>query len=347
VMKTTARGRAWGWLGAVLHWTYFTPFRLQAGLWRWSIIWVALGGCVMCLAGLVIGVWRYSPAGRYRIKRQRSHSPYAGLMWWHHHVGLLFGLFTFTWALSGALSLTPWDWAPSTAPTRVQVERMMGGPLKVDLCTVAAMRAAARALTREIAFKELEVLQFRGTPFLLGYRPPDLETAARVDNPDLRAFQSAQLAIEHGLVRLDAPAPVFARFDAQEIVEAATTVMAGTAVQDVTWLSSYDAYYYDRHGGRPLPVLRARFADPQETWLYVSPDSGTIVLKNERLSRINRWVYNGLHSLDFPGLWNRRPLWDLVVVGLSLGGLAITLTPVLAALRRLRRLATVGLRAPR
>jgi hypothetical protein len=31
VMKTTARGRTWGYLGAVLHWTYFTPFRMQRG----------------------------------------------------------------------------------------------------------------------------------------------------------------------------------------------------------------------------------------------------------------------------------------------------------------------------
>ena len=82
VMKTTARGRFWGFMGSVLHWTYFTPFRQQRELWRYSIIYAALVGCGMCLSGLVIGVWRFSPSKRFRLKRQTSHSPYAGLMWW-------------------------------------------------------------------------------------------------------------------------------------------------------------------------------------------------------------------------------------------------------------------------
>ena len=33
VMKSTASGRRWGWLGAVLHWIYFTSLRRNAGLW--------------------------------------------------------------------------------------------------------------------------------------------------------------------------------------------------------------------------------------------------------------------------------------------------------------------------
>ena len=142
VMKTTARGRAWGYAGAVLHWTYFTPFRVQRELWRYTIIWVALVGSVMCLTGLVIGVWRFSPSKRFRLRRVASHSPYSGWMWWHHYAGLLFGLFTFTWALSGALSLTPWNWAPSTEPTDAQRLAVSGGGLRVGAVTSDALRRA-------------------------------------------------------------------------------------------------------------------------------------------------------------------------------------------------------------
>ena len=117
VLKTTHNGRVWGYLGAVIHWIYFTPLRRQATLWAQSIIWVSIAGCVMCLTGLVWGVWRFSPVGRFRLKRQLSHSPYAGMMLWHHYAGLAFGVTTFTWILSGLLSMDPWDWHPGTAPT--------------------------------------------------------------------------------------------------------------------------------------------------------------------------------------------------------------------------------------
>jgi hypothetical protein len=56
--------------------------------------------------------------------------------------------------------------------------------------------------------------------------------------------------------------------------------------------------------------------------------------------RLNRWLYHGLHSLDFPFLYTRRPLWDLVVIVLSLGGIAISVTSAPQAWRRLRRHAT-------
>jgi hypothetical protein len=84
-------------------------------------------------------------------------------------------------------------------------------------------------------------------------------------------------------------------------------------------------------------VVRIRYDDPQRTWLYVDAARGAVVRKEERLTRLNRWLYHGLHSLDFPFLYDRRPLWDVVVIVLSVGGLALTLTTVVPACRRLLR----------
>ena len=53
----------------------------------------------------------------------------------------------------------------------------------------------------------------------------------------------------------------------------------------------------------------------------------------ERVARL----YHGLHSLDFPLLYYRRPLWDAVVTVLSLGGMVLSVTTMWAARRRLRR----------
>lgn len=338
VMKTTAPGRFWGYMGAVLHWTYFTPFRQQAWLWKWSIIWASLIGCVMCLTGLLVGLWRYSPSARYRLKRQPSHSPYAGWMWWHHYAGLLFGLFTFTWALSGALSLTPWDWAPGTAPTARQASAVAGGPFDLALLTVDRLRAAARVLAADFTPKEYELLQFAGTPLMMAYRPPGAYDIANWTNPDLRAITSAQLSLDHRLTRVGVPgAHAFTRLPDEAVLAAARAAMPDASVDEAMWLDDYDAYYYDRRGRKPLPVLRVRFADPQRTWLYLDPQHAAIVLKHERLSRWNRWLYHGLHSLDFPVLYRSRPAWDVVVVLLSAGGLVLSVTTMAPAWRRLRR----------
>jgi hypothetical protein len=118
--------------------------------------------------------------------------------------------------------------------------------------------------------------------------------------------------------------------------------MPQVPIRDATWLTAYDAYYYGRCDEEPcrspaLPVLRVKFGDPDATWLYADPARGAIVRREVRRTRLNRWLYHGLHSLDVPGLYNRRPLSDLVVISLSLGGLVLTLSAMPSVWRRLRR----------
>jgi hypothetical protein len=177
VMKTTRSDRTWGYLGAVLHWIYFTPFRRAGTLWAQSIIWLSIGGAVLCLSGLAWGIWRFSPSSRYRLKTVLSHSPYAGLMKWHHYAGLIFGLATFTWILSGLLSMDPWSWHPGNAPSRQQREAVAGGPLRLELLTLDRIREGVTAIGSAFAPKELEVVQFQGEPFFVAYRTPSPEQA--------------------------------------------------------------------------------------------------------------------------------------------------------------------------
>lgn len=57
----------------------------------------------------------------------------------------------------------------------------------------------------------------------------------------------------------------------------------------------------------------------------------------DRGARWNRWLYHGRHSLDFPFWYYRRPLWDIVLIGLSLGGFVLSATTLMPAWRRLAR----------
>jgi len=111
----------------------------------------------------------------------------------------------------------------------------------------------------------------------------------------------------------------------------------GARIVEQTLLDDYDSYYYSRRRQTALPVLRVKFDDPMRTWVYVDTHTSSIVAQIHKYSRIERWLYNGLHSFDLPFLYVRRPLWDIVVLVLSAGGIALTITTMLPAWRRLRR----------
>ena len=91
------------------------------------------------------------------------------------------------------------------------------------------------------------------------------------------------------------------------LVERLRTALPAIPVAGATLIESYDGYYYGRgHDRPPLPVVRIRFADPLETWIYVDPAVGRIMLNVHRYSRLERWLFNGLHSLDFTFWYGRR-----------------------------------------
>lgn len=291
-LRTTGRERRLAYAGAVLHWLYFAPLRRHGTAWAQTIIWVSLAACLMCGAGLLWGVYLGLP------------SPHRGLMRWHHRCGLVFGAATLTWTFSGLLSLDPWDWHPSTQPTREQRDAFSGGPVRLDERLFDRVRhAAVERISHGLrtSAREIEIVPFRG---------------------DARVIVDGQTG---NLI------------DRSALIAAARDAMPGTAIADIAWLDEYDAYYYDRQRELPLPILRVRYSDNAHTWLYIDAARGAIVRKEERLTRLNRWLYHGLHSLDFPFLYGRRPLWDLIVILLSVGGLSSAITAARPAWRRLRR----------
>ena len=333
VMKTTHEQRIWGYLGPVVHWGYFTPLRQNTALWRQIIIGLSLAGCLMCLTGIAWGLWRFSTSGRYRLKGAPSHTPYAGWLRWHHYAGLIFGVITFTWILSGFFSMSPWEWSPGSEATAAQRAAVAGGPLRLDLVTPGALRAAAGVIARALPARELDVVQVAGEPSVLAYR---------VSSRDVPRWNSAYYRVppipEHRFASLVDPSRgVFTHFDGRVMEKAARAAMPGAPIADSTWLHAYDAYYYDKHYARALPVLRVRFADPGATWLYLDPSRGVIALSHGRLSRSERWLYHGLHSLDFPSLYQSRPLWDALLIVLSIGGTVLSMTTLLPAWRRVTR----------
>jgi hypothetical protein len=82
--------------------------------------------------------------------------------------------------------------------------------------------------------------------------------------------------------------------------------------------------------------VRVRLEDQSKTWLYINPRTASIQARYTDRSRWERWLYNGLHSLDFPYLYHHRPLWDITVIVLSVGCCLLSITGIILAQRYLR-----------
>ena len=320
-MKTDRRGRVWGFVSAVLHWTYFTSLRRNGPLWQQLVAWSAIAGTVMCMLGMIVGIVRLRVTRLYRLRSGPSYSPYAGWMKWHHYAGLIFGVVTMTWAFSGAMSLgQPFPSLRNKPQNGSAANRRRRDAVGSRNClTIDRMRAALAAIAPTFTPKELDVLQFRGRPYFIGYRPPEGYTYDEEIGSNEGRYEARR---EHLIVSATAPQRgPFRRFDDDSMWNIAKAAMPDVPMQDAVWLQEYDAYYYNQDGNRPLPVLRVRYADADSTWLYLDPHLGTMT-KQDRGARWNRWLYHGLHSLDFPFLYYQRPLWDVIVILLSIGGLA-------------------------
>jgi len=233
----------------------------------------------------------------------------------------------------------PFDWFQPTGGRGGRQGR--GGAAtaaaSIDDLSIGSLRAAHAALSRSFPPKSMATVRFQGGLYWMAERAPLLSEADSWRSPSLNP-RAAKPSLERRYVSATAPGDgTFATFPREAMPEVARAAMPGVAVRDSTWLTEYDGYYYNPSGTRSLPVLRVRYADPQETWLYVDPATGSIAQRSEKITRLRRWLYQGLHSLDFPFLYFRRPLWDIVVIVLSVGGLVLSATTVTPAWRRLKR----------
>lgn len=317
---TTRRSRALAWLGAIPHWLYFATLRLDQSLWSSVVVWASTLGCIVVVVGLLLGIVQF----RWRQSREELRSgsglsalvPYAGWMWWHCVTGVVVGLFTLTWVFSGLLSMEPYAWTNARG-LELPRDTLTGGPL--DLSKFPAIDSPAWSrLTAGHAIKELDFVRIQGDPYYVVRMAPDVVDSGRL------------------LVAADT-LTVRPAFSVASLIERLRAAASGVPILESELLTEYDAYYYSRDDQNPLPVLRVKFADPANTWFYVDPEMGRVLGSVHRLSRVERWLFNGLHSLDFSFWYSRRPLWDIGMIGLSLGGLASSVIGLWVGLGRVRR----------
>lgn len=314
VVRDTRRAeRFWNWLGAVPHWLYPTVLRQFPQAWHQVVVWLSIPAVLLAATGLVLGLWQlFLNCSRWIPYRKRW-------LRWHHIVGLVAGVCTLTWMFSGLLSMNPFGVFGGGGPAASLRPAWEG-----------AMPALVRGPEQAVQAVQAEGLQALEVDLLRIAGQAWWRVRTRTAGADLG----------QRLLRADQPGGSLQDAVPEATVQAALAALRPQAgAPALERLAAYDDLYYSRHGSgalgqRPLPVWRAQWADGVHA--YADPASAAIVQQGDARSSYRRWLYHGLHSLDFAPLLARPLLRSTLVVGLSLWGLALCLTSCVLAWRVLR-----------
>lgn len=305
VRDSTRRERVLNYFAAVTHWIYPHFLRKFPEAWSWVINILAGFGCVFALSGMWIGILR---------ARRRQPSPKSTsrrLVHWHYLLGCVFGAVILTWVFSGWMSMNPGSLNPSREPSAG--ERLVFSGKDLTAGDFAGILVSPEGAVEGI------LTHHAGHAYV--------------------AWRGRDGKLHHEPANRDSPAFLKPEEMAARVLAEAHTLMPDSPPPTLTELTSYNTYYYSRKPGpdaRPLPAVRAVFADAQATWFHLDPETGRIVDRSTRTNRLFRHLYNGLHSFDWWWLYSRRPLWDVTVIVFSLGGFSLSMLGVVIGIRRLR-----------
>ena len=306
VQDTNRKERFWNWFGSTIHWIYPLQIRQHVGLWSKIVIYLSVAGLLSVLSGAIIGILKLriiKPlSGKFR-------SPYVGVLKWHHLIGLFSMVIIFTFTFSGLMSMEPWGIFTTSTSSAQQVARYTGSS---DVSW--ELLPDPRELQDRDGVKEIQWQSILGEPYMVAVRSLADSKVGFGDESELKSL-------------------------AARITDAIPMLLPDSDLSELEIISTYDNYYYSRHNSfRPLPIYRAKFNDDEGTWYHIDSHTGEILNRVSKVNRVQRWIYSGLHNLDFSWLLSRPSLWYSVLIALSMLGLFFSTTGIIIAWRRLRKL---------
>ena len=109
-------------------------------------------------------------------------------------------------------------------------------------------------------------------------------------------------------------------------------------VSDSYLVPANDVYGNLREGSLGEETLRLILDDADETWIHVNLTDGDLISVMDDSRRIYRWLFNGIHSLDLPGLVNHKFIWSLLMVLLMSVGLIFCITGIVLAFKKITKM---------
>lgn len=236
---------------------------------------------------------------RWRGMKDARHrlSPYQGWQRWHHLLGLGYTAFVLTWIFSGWLSMDHGRLFPDGRLAPDEAARLIGS---------ADWPSSPAAIDRRHAVREIEWFTFGNQ---LWQRERWELSAQHLRGDSAAGSWLPPSIVDTALHRLRHDcAPAFA-VPGNDSYPVASTVPGA-------------------------PAYRAVCGD---TWLQLDGANGQLLETLDPARRTYRWLYQGLHTLDFPALAARPALRTWLIVLLSTAGLACSVTAVVIGWQRLRK----------
>ena len=309
MQRTTHFERAWNYVGAVAHWIYPTVLRKSWVVWDRTVWWLSLVGVVVTIAGIWLGILRWQ---KYAKSGRGGVSPYRGWMKWHHIGGLVTATFVLTWIVSGWLSM---DHGRLFSTGEMSDEEASG---YAGLALTDAVKAVSPDMIKGLLpASDVEVTALGGKAYLV---------ARGAGGPPRVAQVSGSSTL-----------PPTAAFTDDALFEAVRAAYPGRSVERPTPIPADDVYANLRSSdGIGTDGMRIAVQDTANTAVYVNPVTGKVIEVMDTSRRAYRWLYFGLHTLDFPFLKN-DVIWQPLMLILLVGGFAFSITGITIGWKRLAR----------
>jgi len=298
VLATTRRERAWNYAGSVAHWIYPAALRKHAAAWD-NIMWtLSLIALITAIAGTVLGL------ARLRIADRRVQTPFRGWQAWHHVLGLFTATLVLTWIFSGWLS--------------------MDHGLLFSRGQLSAAESASMAATPNWSV-------LAGNQRLIAAPVKEVEWFALGD----RFYRRERASLDaQSVFAIGAPAenPRKAQpFLSVQQVKAFVRPIAPNCAAPVI-VGARDGYPMTSLVPN-APVYRSICGD---VWFHVDGATGAMLERLDSSRRSYRWLYAGLHTLDFPVLLDHPLFRSALIVLLCALGFVFSVTGAVIGWRRLR-----------
>jgi hypothetical protein len=301
IQRTERNQRMWNYVGAVIHWIYPTFLRKHWAVWDQTVWWLSLAGMVSVLIGIYLGLSAFL---KFRRTGNTGFSPFNGWMRWHHVFGLVTGFVVLTWIFSGWLSMDHGRLFSLPDPTDDQRLAFRDMTISDIANNITISELGEMADVKEISFHAVA-----GQSFLFARDGINVQTSSMLTQEDIR--------------------------------EAISNAWPDKNIIAVARVADKDTYTSLREGSIEKGTYRIMLNDENRTWIHINQHNGEILSVMDRSRRLYRWLFNGLHSLDFPGFVNQRPLWDIVMIFLLLSGFIFCITGIILSFNHLRRKFTI------
>ncbi len=317
IVQETKRASRWAArLGAIPHWIYFKSLRLNVGLWRNVLIWISTIGLIVSLSGLIAGFTRLRK--KKKNEKLSRYSPYRKF-WhkWHHITGFVFGLFVFTFILSGLVSVTDIpNWMVSVHADK-SAKKTWNQKLDIKQHSNINFSDLWTAIEGEEPIRKVVFKTVMNEPCLWVYRN-------HFEDADVYMLETRGIHKK----------PVYSEAE----IETWRKQVYGEFNYDLEKLTEFDAYY-QKSGmwERPLPVWVLNLDDRDHTSMYINPKTGEVLKSFNTNGRWRRWLYRSLHTLDFPFLKKHDWLRKFLLLLLSVGGTVVSVSGFVLGINWVRK----------